>query len=454
MNRILLRALGLAHTVMTGIREEGGDIVAAVRPHRRLQRRCPHCGRGCEFYDMANRGVPRRWRAMDVARSRCFLEYAPCRVSCPEHGVVTESVPWARHASRYERGFEEWVAWLASTCTVSATSELARVDWHSVGGICSRVLADLEAARGASRFDGLRRIGIDETSYKKGHKYMTVVVDHDRGCLVWAHDGMGKDVLDLFFGELTEEQRLAVDVVTADGAKWIRELATERCPNARWVMDPFHVVQWMNDALDAVRRDEWNAARGALRAARDGGAADPGEVARLEALVKGTKGSRYALVKNPEDLTGPQRARLEEVKDAAGSRLFSAWELKEDLRAVFAADSGPKAAALLADWLQRSSSCGIGGVEEVAEKVRRRFCDIVAAVRLDIGNGRVEAINNKVKVTVRMGYGFRNVDNLVALLMLRCGGCRPSLPGRPAREKKKSKRRGKRVMRKGLAAAS
>lgn len=89
-------------------------------------------------------------------------------------------------------------------------------------------------------------------------------------------------------------------------------------------MNPFHVVQWMNDALDAVRRGEWNAARGALRAARDGGAADPGEVARLEALVKGTKDSRYALVKNSEDLTGSQRARLEEVKDAAGSRLFSA----------------------------------------------------------------------------------------------------------------------------------
>ena len=187
MNRILLRALGLAQTVMTGAREEGGDIVATVRPRKRCQRRCPHCGRSCDFYDMANRGVPRRWRAMDVAQSRL-------------------------------------------------------------------------------------------------------------------------DVLDLFFGQLTEEQRLAVDVVTADGAKWIRELATERCPNARWVMDPFHVVQWMNDALDAVRRGKWNTARSALRAARDGDGADPGEVCRLEALVKGTKGSRYTLVKNPEDLTGSQRA--------------------------------------------------------------------------------------------------------------------------------------------------
>lgn len=113
---------------------------------------------------------------------------------------------------------------------------------------------------------GARRIGIDETSYKKGHKYLTVVVDHDRRCLIWTHEGCGKEVLDLFFGGLTREQRRAIEIVTADGAKWIRALAKRRRPNARWVMDPFHVVQWMNDALDSVRREEWQAAK---RAARD-----------------------------------------------------------------------------------------------------------------------------------------------------------------------------------------
>lgn len=115
----------------------------------------------------------------------------------------TEAVPWARHGARFTRDFEDWVAWLAVRCTASAVSELARVEWHSVGGVCRRVYAELEAARGASRFDGVRRIGIDETSYKKGHKYVTVVVDHDRGCLIWAHEGTGKDVLNLFLDEIT-----------------------------------------------------------------------------------------------------------------------------------------------------------------------------------------------------------------------------------------------------------
>lgn len=448
MKSLLLFALGLARTVVLGVRIEAEHIIVSVRPYKRAQRRCPHCGRACEFYDMANRGVPRLWRAMDLARSTCYLEYAPCRVLCPKHGVVTEAVPWARHKARFTRDFEDWVAWLAVHCTISAASELARVEWHSVGDVCRRVYSELEAKRGASRFDGVRRIGIDETSYKKGHKYITVVVDHDRGCLIWAHEGTGKDVLNLFLDELTREQRRAIEVVTADGAKWIRRLVKRRCPNAKWVMDPFHVVQWMNDALDGVRCEEWNAARAAVKAAKPRPEGKRGRPAKDELAPEkvkeleeeaSIKGSRYALVKNPEDLTDNQREKLEALKKKAGSRLLRAWELKEDLRAVFQAADATEAAELLDDWTRGAAYCKISKVVAVEKKVRRRRDDIIAAVELDISNGRVEAINNKIKVTVRMGYGFRNTDNLVSLLMLRCGDCQPQLPGRPVKQKKGKK---------------
>lgn len=216
MKSLLLLALGLARTVVLGARIEAERIVVSVRPYKREQRRCPVCGRACDFYDMANRGAPRLWRAMDLARSACYLEYAPCRVRCPEHGVRTEA-----------------------------------------------------------------------------------------------------------------------------------------------------------------------------------------------------------------------------LKKRAGSRLVRAWELKEDLRAVFRAADGSEAAELLDDWMHRAAYCKIAKVVAVEKKVRRRRDDIIAAVELGISNGRVEAINNKIKVTVRMGYGFRNTDNLVALLMLRCGDCQPQLPGRPVKARKK-----------------
>jgi transposase len=365
-----------------------------------------------------------------------------------------EAVPWARHASRFTRDFEDWVAWLCVHCTISAVSELARIEWHSVGGICKRVFDELQAKRGTGRFEGLRCIGIDETSYKKGHKYLTVVVDHDRGCLIWAHAGYGKEVLGLFFNELSREQRRTIEVVTADGAKWIKTLVKRRCPNARWVMDPFHVVSWMNDALDAVRRTEWQAAKAVVKDAvpkrsRPGRPAKGDETSddakALKATADAVKGSRYALVKNPEDLTDAQRRKLEEVKNKAGSHLFRAWELKEDLRAVFQAVSTDAAKGLLTEWLHQASYCRIPQVVEVARKVRHRRDDIIAAVDLGISNARVEAINNKIKVTVRMGYGFRNTDNLIALLMLRCSDARPQLPGRPVKAKKDKDNKEKKI---------
>ena len=511
MKSLLQKTLGVKGATATGLRVEGERVVIEVRPHRGEGLRCPACARRRPAYDRG-RGEPRLWRALDLAFAPCYLEYAPRRVECPEHGVVTEAVPWARRGSRFTRDFEDWVAWLAAHCDMSTVSVLARVEWHTVGSVCRRVRDDLEASRGGSRFDGLRRIGIDETSYKKGHKYITVVVDHDRGCLVWAHEGTGREVLSVFLDELTREQRRAIEVVTADGAKWIRRLVKKRCPRARWVMDPFHVVQWANDALDEVRREEWRDAKAAYDAARRRAAAaaaeraaaaeeekkkaeeekageaggkrkrgrprkegkegkagkkgpkrgrlrksdlTPGEAAELESLKEDAyrvKGSRYSLVKNPEDLTDRQRERLGEIKDRAGSRLFRAWELKEDLRAVFRAGTAEEAAALLDDWMRRAGRCRIKPIVEVEKKVRRRRRDVLAAVELGIGNGRVEAINNKVKVTVRMGYGFRNVDNLLALVMLRCGDLKPSLPGRPAREKKGQEKGKKGGENAGLAA--
>ena len=135
-----------------------------------------------------------------------------------------------------------------------------RIDWKSVGPVCKRVYDRLDAAAG-NRFDGLIRIGIDEISYKKGHKYMTVVLDHDANRVVWCGKGHGKDVLRSFFKLLSTEQRASVQVVTADGARWIADVVAEDCPNAERVMDPFHMVQWMTDLLDCVRKQAWNDAR-------------------------------------------------------------------------------------------------------------------------------------------------------------------------------------------------
>jgi transposase len=164
-----------------------------------------------------------------------------------------------------------------------------RIAWRTVGAIITRVWADVDALH--DRFAGLARIGIGEISYKRGHKYLTVVVDHDTGRLVWAAPGRDKATLASFFDALGPERCAQITHVSADGADWIAAVVADRCPNAVRCADPFHVVSWATDALDEVRRQAWNTARGAVNQRRAG---------RASGHAKALKGARYALWKNPE----------------------------------------------------------------------------------------------------------------------------------------------------------
>jgi transposase len=182
-----------------------------------------------------------------------YIEAYSPRIKCAEHGVTVARVPWSRQDSDYTYDFETAVTWLALHATAKDVAEYFRIDWHTVGSIAQRLQESLEKAQ-PSRYDNLEEIGIDETSYKKGHKYMTVVVNHKTGHLIWAKKGHGKEVLTEFFRELTEEQRAKIKYVTADGARWIADCVRDYCPSAERCIDPFHVVAWANDCLDEVRK--------------------------------------------------------------------------------------------------------------------------------------------------------------------------------------------------------
>ncbi len=174
--------LGVEKTVIERLMfdEDADLLVVHVRPMSRARGRCGLCGRRSPGYD-AGEGR-RRWRALDLGTMRAVLEAEAPRVACPEHGVVVAAVPWARHDAGHTYGFDATVAWLATQSSKSTVTELMRIAWRTVGSIITRVWAEVEAH--CDRLAGLRRIGIDEISYKRGHKYLMVVVDHDTGRLV------------------------------------------------------------------------------------------------------------------------------------------------------------------------------------------------------------------------------------------------------------------------------
>src|SRR6266699_6959501 len=215
---VFARLLGLGRAVVEGVRVELDGLVVRARPRRRDVSRCGVCGRRAPGYDQGQ--GRRRWRALDLGVTKAFVEAAAPRVACREHGVVVARVPWARHGSWFTREFEDQVAWLATQCSKSAICELMRISWLTVGRIIERVVADEQAKRG-DRLAGLRRIGIDELSYRKGQRYITVVVCHDSGRLVWAADGRDKQTVERFFDALGEERCAQLELVSSDMGDWI-----------------------------------------------------------------------------------------------------------------------------------------------------------------------------------------------------------------------------------------
>jgi len=407
---------------------ETNAIVIKARPTRREQYRCGICRRRSKYYD-SGRGV-RRWRCSDIGSAMVYIEASAPRVFCKEHGVVAAAVPWARHNSRFCKPFEDTVAWLATHTAKTVVSELMRIEWHTVGGICSRVYKELES-QSASRFDALVNIGIDETSYKKGHKYLTVVINHDTASVIWCGVGFGKDVLSRFFELLTPDQKASIRCVSADGARWIASCIQKYCPNAECCVDPFHVVSWATEALDNQRRKAWAEARQTAREARKRSKGRParGETVNSEKKqATAVKNLRYALLKNPEHLSENQQAQLKFLT-AANPRLYRAYLLKEGLRLALKAGADEISMALK-KWMAWAQRCRIPGFRELRLKIKRNFDSIVAAAKHNLSNARMEATNNKIKLVIRMAYGFRNSDNMIAMVMLACSDVHPRLPGR------------------------
>ena len=182
------------------------------------------------------------------------------RVQCPVHGIHIEQVPWAHHHSGFTKEFEQQAAYLALHLNRTEVSKLMRINWRTVGMILSRTKDRLEPDS-SIRFKNLRRIGIDETSYRKGHKYITVVVDHDTNQVIWVGKGTGKEVLSSFFALLTQEQRESIELTSADGARWIQSCIEEWLPNCERCIDGFHVVQWAIECMDELRKEVWREAK-------------------------------------------------------------------------------------------------------------------------------------------------------------------------------------------------
>lgn len=407
--RVLAKAFGVEGAVVEDVEWKDDALHVVVRARARERGRCSRCGARGSGYDTSS--AARRWRAPDVGLCRAYVVTTLRRVVCKEHGVVTEAVPWARPRSGFTRVFENLVAWLAVRTDKTTLSTLLRVAWRTVGAILERVVATTRHQR--DPLEGVTRLGIDEVSYRKGHRYLTIVVDHDSGRLLFARPGRNEATLHEFFDQLGEERAAAVRLVSADAAPWIRNVVAERCPNAKLCLDPFHLVQMGTRALDDVRRSVWNGLRRA------------GDRRGAEAL----KGARWALWKNHDDLDDNQAATLARIEHT-NKPLFRAYLLKEELRSIFQEADPNEAKRTFKAWLAWASRSRLPPFVKLARSLRTHRDAIHDVLEHRLSNARLEAAATKLRLLTRLAFGFHSHRPLVALALLRLGGLCPPLPAR------------------------
>jgi len=406
------RLLRLGRERVVGVEleeDEGGServvVTLALRPRRAM--RCSGCAARCRsVYDSR----PGCWRHLDMGRVRCLVRAEVRRVCCPACGIRTEAVPWARAGSRFTRAFEDTCVYLARAAPKTTVAALMRIDWHTVGRMIERVVAEHAATRKGDGLDGLVRIGIDEVAYRKGHRYLMCVTDHDGGDLVWAKPGRSQKTAEAFFAALGPERCAALRAVSLDlHGGWISATRTH-APNALICADPFHVITLAGDALDRVRRDAWQAVR----------EEDPERAAFI-------KGTRFAVRRRASNLRAGDRTVLDEL--ARGNHdIYRGWLLVEQLRAVYQAAAPEDAQALRDEWILAALTSELEPFVRCALTIDAHRDLVVNAITERLSNARLEGMNSTVRLLSHRARGYRRLASLLAMITLVCGRIPIRLP--------------------------
>lgn len=388
--------LGLKRTRVRGFEFTSAELILDVEPTSRR----PYCG-GC--FQRAHTVHDRRertWRHLDLGGLATLLRYAIRRVVCRRCGVTTELIPWAEPGSGgFTREFEDRVAYITQRTDRTTVSTLMRVAWETVGRIAARVAGRIGPS---DPLKGLTHIGVDEISYRKHHKYLTVVVDHVLGRVVWVKEGRNAETLQSFFDDLGPQRTAQIQVVTLDmSASYIRAVQ-EAAPQAQLVFDRFHVQRLAHDALDALRREQW----------REQAGTEEGQA---------IKHMRWILLKNPWNLEHGDHERLA-VLSRTNASLYRGYLLKEALIDVLDRRQVHVARERLTDWLAWAARSRLRPFVKLARTIRKYFDGILAYVATGLSNGRTEGLNGKIRTLTRRAYGFHSATSLIGLILLCCRG--------------------------------
>lgn len=380
---LLYHALGVVGYEYLHTKFGGGRIVLGIeQPRERL--RCSAC-QGDELWVHGH--VEREFRTVPIGSKPVVIRLDVPRVYCRSCGLARQvKIGFADPMKRYTRSFERYALELSRHMTIKDVAEHLQVSWDTIKEIQAK---SLMRRFGKPKLAKLKQIAIDEIAIGKGHHYLTVVLNLVSGAVVFVGDGKGTEALEPFWKRL-RRARAKVRAVATDMSKAYIRAVRDNLPEAIHVFDHFHVVKLFNDKLSGLRRDLYHQA-----------ASDQGR--------KVLKGTRWLLLKNPENLDDErnERQRLDEALKL-NAPLAVAYYLKEDLRQIWQQPNKRTARRVLREWLAKARISGVRMLEQFADTLEDHQEGVLAYYDAPISTGPLEGTNTKIQAMKRQAYGFRD----------------------------------------------
>jgi transposase len=399
LRRFFRILLGLQGVIVKAVEwlEDQEAVAVRVRRHGNAGVCCGRCGTPLTGTLTTHE---RRWRHLDLMRTRAYLVATVHEGYCGRCGRRrVERVPWAAAGAKHTRVFDREVARLAQVADREAASRIFGVAWRTVGGMVKRVVDEMLPKRLLS---GLRGIAVDETSHKRGHRYLTVVSDLLTGRVVWIGEGKSGETLEQFFAALGRRRARALEVVAMDMSGGYEKAVRARAPNADIVFDRFHVVNLLTKAIDEIRREACRGLAGDER--------------------RGLKRTRFSLLRNPARYTHRDHEAIERVRRTNG-RLYRAYQLRVDFEHVWTYVSEAAARRFLRRWTRRALLSRREPLRRFAHTVRQHLDGILGFIRWGgLTNAVAEGINNKIRLIIHRSFGFHSVPALMSMIYLCCSG--------------------------------
>lgn len=384
-----LKVTGFAH------KPRKQELHVSVKPYKNGCR-CPRCGRrGRIVHQLAKARV---WEDLTLLGLKVLLWYAPKEIACPTHGRVQEEIPWAAPFSRITYRLEWRICALCRIMTQKAAAELLKMPRSTLSDLLHRIIS---RTREGHRIRGLKTVGVDEIAFCKGRRYATLVYDLDRARVVWVGLGKGRETIDRFFNDcLSEGQKARIQWACCDMSRAYTEAIKHHCPDATLVIDRFHIVKALNEAVDEVRKEQWR------ELDTDG--------------RKAIKGLRWLLAMHSSNRSKGHTRFLNRLRNA-NRRIHRAWVLKDEFEHFWNYTYRGSAEKFLKRWMTAALRSRIPSLRKFVGTLRKHYEHILAFIDTGITNAVSEGLNRIIKIVKNRASGYRNLDSFADMIYLVVG---------------------------------